>query len=640
MGIPKYFRSTTQKYPQTIRRDKPGMADSLFVDFNCAVHPCCRQLAGLSYSHDRKNAIEKQMISECIDYLVKLILFANPKRLVYIAIDGVAPRAKMTQQRSRRYKSIQDKKLDQLLKEQTNYIEQNVAEHLKDKQDELWDTNSITPGTIFMKKLSDKIVQYFKTTDNPYLKSLKIIFSDSNQPGEGEHKILSYIRKNSKDIEKDHNVIIYGLDADLIMLAIVSHINRIYLLRESIEFGKELNIEGVQFCYLDIDLLKISLMEDIADKIPQTLSITDKLKVIDDYVFLCFTVGNDFLPHLPGITIGNGGIGLLTDMYAQVFNNLTTRHKKYGWKKDDTVFSGDLGGTGMEKGWKQDKSNYEEIVNFEFLIIVDSKKCLINFKFLAKILEKIGRMEHKIMLNQEFKRGRFKPRSEVFKNEYERRKKLLENYPILDEKTFIDNFGKDFPLDPKHKEKELNIDVKNEDKNWRNRYYKSAFLFEPTRENKDHACFKYVQGLVWVLTYYYKGCTSWNWYYPWHNAPIISDVHSFITNPSKWKSLKLDHGSPYKPFEQLMIVLPPESSHLLPKSYQKLVHRGSPIEQYYPEDVQFDTIYRRLFWECPPILPPINDKHLSKTLNSYTLTDDEKDRNQIKNLYVFEPSEK
>jgi 5'-3' exonuclease len=55
----------------------------------------------------------------------------------------------------------------------------------------------ITPGTEFMKNLSNAIHNYIqkRIADNyPYLKGLKVIFSDWTVPGEGEHKILEFLR--------------------------------------------------------------------------------------------------------------------------------------------------------------------------------------------------------------------------------------------------------------------------------------------------------------------------------------------------------------------------------------------------------------------------------------------------------------
>ena len=111
MGIPLYFKQLSEKYP-TIIKNNIDNRDNLFLDLNCAIHPCCKHiLENYNKTHkDSSNLLEKKMITEVLEYIKKLVLMVNPK-LLYIAIDGVAPCAKMNQQRLRRYKAILEKKL-------------------------------------------------------------------------------------------------------------------------------------------------------------------------------------------------------------------------------------------------------------------------------------------------------------------------------------------------------------------------------------------------------------------------------------------------------------------------------------------------------------------------------------------------
>ena len=87
-----------------------------------------------------------------------------------------------------------------------------------------------TIGRILSKKIN-----YEFTLKEKQLGVKKIIVSTSQEPGEGEHKLFDYLRKN--DLTND-NIALYGLDSDLIMLSIfhMNYCNNIYNFREAPEF--------------------------------------------------------------------------------------------------------------------------------------------------------------------------------------------------------------------------------------------------------------------------------------------------------------------------------------------------------------------------------------------------------------------
>jgi 5'-3' exonuclease len=116
------------------------------------------------------------------------------------------------------------------------------------------------------------------------------------------------------------------------------------------------------------------------------------------------------------------------------------------------------------------------------------------------------------------------------------------------------------------------------------RYYYDKFGFTPFDAEKHLALRKsYIEGLVWNLEYYYKGCVSWDWYYPYHYGPMLSDLvninatirnMSFFGDEKAFSSLdgvRRVAGEPLRPFEQLLGCLPPSSSNLLPKSMRWLM---------------------------------------------------------------------
>ena len=200
--------------------------------------------------------------------------------IIYIAIDGPAPRMKMEQQRQRRLKSSKEKKI--------------------------WDTNQITPGTPFMERLNKFIEKEMKKF------KILTVFSDSNEPGEGEHKIMDFLDTN---VDKDSISVVYGLDADLIMLSMIRKHN-ILLLRERTEY----NIEGLEcnYIYLDINTLKNCLVQDKKYIDTDTNFKIDDDKILTDYLFYSFLVGNDFITPSPCNIIRHGGEEILRLAYSDL----------------------------------------------------------------------------------------------------------------------------------------------------------------------------------------------------------------------------------------------------------------------------------------------------------------------------------
>ena len=158
--------------------------------------------------------------------------------------------------------------------------------------------------------------------------ALKVMLSDANVPGEGEHKIMEYIREQRGRPGYDPNLVhvVSGLDADLIHLALATHEPKFYILRELVigptsndVSDKEAKIK-IPYQYLKISILRDYLALEFNDvKLPFPF---DKERVYDDFVFLCFFVGNDFLPHSPTLDIREGGIDLLMNIYKRQLPHL------------------------------------------------------------------------------------------------------------------------------------------------------------------------------------------------------------------------------------------------------------------------------------------------------------------------------
>ena len=231
MGVPGFFLWLMKNYKETnfvfqkekVKDKNIDNIDYLLVDCNCLIHPVCFKVLADNPDLTNQDKLENKMINSVIEYIEKIIKYAGPKKLIYLAIDGVAPLAKIKQQRSRRFKSVADKKLWDNIKKKYN---KPIGNH--------WNNSAITPGTEFMIKLHDKLLVWCKEYSNNL--NINIHYSSCFTPMEGEHKLLQFIRK-LKNNDK-YKYLFYGLDADLIFLALSTSLNNIYLLREATEFNK------------------------------------------------------------------------------------------------------------------------------------------------------------------------------------------------------------------------------------------------------------------------------------------------------------------------------------------------------------------------------------------------------------------
>lgn len=290
MGIPSYFSQIIKNYPSIVRnlkqhRNVNTHFHNLYMDCNSIIYDAVRTL------NSTEPGFEGRLIRQVVENIEGYIRKINPSNTIIIAFDGVAPFAKMNQQKTRRYKSAFMSKVEKTEKTE-------------------WSTSNITPGTQFMSELSKQMVKAFAKTESKY-NVKNVIVTGADEPGEGEHKIFKYVRDNPN---LNHNVMVYGLDSDLIMLSIFHrhYFNNGYIFREAPEFMKSsIKVEDSDEPYvLDMGLLGESIMKDMKCKFPDT-------KRIYDYVFMCFLLGNDFLPHFPALNIRTHGISVLLETYVE-----------------------------------------------------------------------------------------------------------------------------------------------------------------------------------------------------------------------------------------------------------------------------------------------------------------------------------
>lgn len=523
MGIPSYFSHIIRSYSNIIRSFKDLSCTefgALFMDCNSIIYDAVHNLP---YNDIEQSEYELLIINHVIKSIDNYLSIIKPTNTIFIAFDGVAPFAKMEQQRTRRYRTAFTK---------------TILSQIQDRQ---WDTSAITPGTNFMTNLSKRVQHAFENMEHKY-KVSKIIVSGSNSPGEGEHKLFDYLRDQTC---LNQNVALYGLDSDLIMLSIfnLQHCNNIFIFREAPEFLKH---------YFPIDNSTSTNMPYFLDMTKLSSSILNEMNCmyssqqrIYDYIFLCFFLGNDFLPHFPAMNIRTHGIQVILDVYRNHIGN----------RQDAFII---------------DKHNH------------------IQWRYINKLVSEIAKKEH-----------------ELLTVEYNTRSKRDLHKKIIHYNQTPDDCLQNIPII--YRGDELYI-CPNEI-NWNERYYKVLFGGRQDNANIQDICTNYMEGLEWVFKYYSQGCPHWKWKYNYQYPPLFTDLRKYIPHfNTEFIHDKTTSSNkpqqPFSPYVQLSYVLPSSSLHNLPVNINAFLTKN--YNSLYVDSFEFCWAFCRYFWEAHPILPDIS----------------------------------
>lgn len=491
MGIPSYFSHIIRNFSNIIRNlkyfdDQSYQFQHLFMDCNSIIYDAVHNI---SYESNESN-YEDMIIHEVIQRIDKYIDSIRPTKTVFIAFDGVAPLAKMEQQRTRRHKTYFLSQLN--FDESSGVIKKN------------WNTSAITPGTDFMNKLSRNLNNAFTYVEEKY-NVQNVIVSTSLEPGEGEHKLFDFLRKNNF---KQDNVALYGLDSDLIMLSIfhMGYCNNIYNFREAPEFIKNslpVNVKSSdpnEPYFLDIKCLCDNILVEMR------CADNDMYRVYD-YVFLCFFLGNDFLPHFPSMNIRTHGIDTLLSIYSKEVGKIPNN----------------------------------------FLINKENQNII--WKNVKKIIKTIASDEQKYMLEEYQSRKKF-DRFKFPQTTPKEKDTMFQNVPII------------YRTQEQYICPEINF--------WESRYYKSLFHQQYTNKFIKDLCNNYLEGLEWVYKYYSSGCVDWRWKYNYHYPPLFKDLYQHIPH-FETQFLNEKQEGPVHHLTQLSYVLPISNHELLPNDVQKFL---------------------------------------------------------------------
>ena len=326
------------------------------------------------------------------------------------------------------------------------------------------------------------------------------MISGSDEPGEGEHKLFAYIR-NFPIIHELLPTVIYGLDADLIMLTI-NHLpitKNLYLFRETPHFIKHIDstLNPDEIYMMDIPELASIITADMNNNKP--VNSKQEENRLYDYILLCFFLGNDFMPHFPALNIRTSGIYRLISAYKHVIGNT-----------DKNLTNGRV----------------------------------IYWNNIRKLVEHLSESEYKYIIEEYKKRENGEKRALVIADTPEEQ----------EEKALF------IPTTQRQVEKYINPMAPC----WEHRYYKSLFHIDIDNDRRKQICINYMEALEWTMKYYTTGCPDWSWYYKYDYAPLLSDLVKYIP-VFDTTFVKTQSSIPIHPYIQLAYVLPKESLYLLPE---------------------------------------------------------------------------
>ena len=587
MGVKHFFIWLKRNFPETLTDIKKGndfesievSVDNLCLDMNGIFHTSAQKIYEYG-NYERKSLLRRPQYKKGLKWQLKLyedvaetinhyFTIVKPRKRLVLCIDGIAGQAKMNQQRQRRYRSQQLQNAD-------------------------FDTCSITPGTKLMEHMSRYIEWYIRmmVTNHPDWQNIEIIYSNDKVPGEGEHKIINYIRHNEN---KGESYCIHGLDADLIMLSLATRVKNMFVLRENIRNTSELHLINIGLLGTQLanhlkwdseEECRKKCLENIAEGSVPDADAEDVDRrhgivtfsantAIDDFIFMCFLVGNDFVPTIPTLAILDGGIDSMIDVYKTVgrsYGHLTRISRK---SKDTTVV-------------------FQQAAMTAFLGTVA--------QYEAGLLEE----------------------------------KFNSGVNFIEDPILTSSMGPVQEIDSKFIQK---IDFGA----YRTKYYKKKLDIEDNETDIFNVCDQYLRGLQWVMTYYKKGMPDWKWFYPEFYAPFLCDLAACCEKSEMIaKQMPFTIHTPVEPFFQLLCVLPTHSNHLLPEPLSNLLLETSPLKKYIPDEVEVDCTGKRQEWEGIVLLPNIDVEQFRKHYDSYykSVSEFDKRRNCTKQSLLMKYSDK
>jgi 5'-3' exonuclease len=643
MGILRFYGDWVRHlpYPDLINRRIPKPVDHLILDANGVCHDAAAE--NWAYGEYENAELAEKILEtdpdEMLDSffakigsrIISMVQEFQPRKSLVIAIDGVAPIAKIVQQRSRRYKASKTHTLNL----DTRGAEVIEEEHQTASRN--FDTSSITPGTELMLSLDAYLRQLIE--NNQGVLPSHVVYSSHLVRGEGEHKIFELFREGRIEVGSEEEAgasIVHGLDADLVMLTLLSPVPKLYLCRENKDRRSFVSIDALRKGIIhdmetELRLEDEALVEELTleweeaevkrqaleDKVKvataagkkaleekriqrhrsfeasiqlriQELESIRHQQVIRDFVVMVYLIGNDFLPHM--ICFDNVGVAI-------------NEHMIPAYKATKSCFTTEEG----EIIW-------ESFAAFLAFLVEDEEKMMKvvaakNFKYPAKAIEVATKRK---------------------------------------------------TLPPEEGEVEGRYEVTFDFDRFRNQWYEGALLPRTKGGNtlyqrlipdgiEEHhivdMCKSYMEGIQWILLYYLKGTkgVSQKYMYKYYYAPLLSDLLAVVDQCVAEESaptmtdVKPRNSDPkFTPVHQLLSVIPPKSFDLIPKPFRQLVESGD-LADMCPVDFIVELEGKEYDWQGVAIIPFLDAGRVMRAVEALRekIPDDYKEAET--QFYRFDP---
>lgn len=558
MGVPGFFGKwiAPKKFPGVILRKSPyNKYDYIAIDLNSLIH----QIAQVVFAYAENITPQQRKESMKSNYeLSKLRLFESltislenlmksfsPKVFI-LAVDGPAPMAKIWQQRRRRIVSAMH-----------NRSLQNDKKPLHG-----FDPNCITPGTKFMIELNEYLERWIGNLGSGIVS--EIVYYNHLTPGEGEHKIADYLRSLPRNIQENESCLIYGIDADLILISMVSPMVNIVLFRDNINK------------FLSINDFRKAIMKEMGG------SSGGFGTEIYDFSLIVEMIGDDFLPQI----VDFSNIALSIDF-------LTSNYKIYRKKNDAICY--------------KDEEIRVNIVNLRnFLVeIMNLEDGLLRDLTSQNYVEQLQAMEYAVR-NSNSLQSIVDPKE---------RRKIGFNFSDFRTAWYHRIFA------PQSDQKEIIAANAILEKQGEKITDYVGVSLGRVEEMVSEYCF----GLIWIFDYYVSGgsAVNWLWYYQYPRSPLITDIGRWMISDNRLDSLINKIGksrkdkTKLKALHQLLSVIPQLSINCLPKEIGWFMTPESPIIDIFPERVKVSKEGMVEKWDNVVYMAPIDPNRIIRVVDEW-----------------------